>query len=103
MAGRLDVADPQAIKLLRLALEQEMDLHSLELTGSIEDHIAARQFLEVLVDIPPQSMPKVSVEIVDRQFDPQEDFRHGRTDETWERMMTWSHLMEYGIRVQSSE
>ncbi len=100
LSGSLDVSDPEAIKLLRLALKRDVDFDGLELKGRIDDHIVARQLLELLDDTPPHSRPKkIDVEVLDREHESAQDFRAGDTDETWERALTRAHLEEYEVQV----
>jgi hypothetical protein len=103
LSGTLDVGDPEAIKLLQLALKQGMDLNHLHLSGPIGDHIVARQLLEVLDDAPPQSLPRnIDVAVVDAGVGLGDDVRAGKTDELWERTLTTMHLAEYGVRIMSA-
>ena len=103
LSGTLDVGDPDAIKLLQLALKQGMDLNHLHLSGPIGDHIVARQLLEVLDDTPPQSLPRnIDVAVVDAGVGLGDDVRAGKTDELWERTLTTMHLAEYGVRIMSA-
>jgi len=103
LSGTLDVGDPEAIKLLQLALKQGMDFNHLHLSGPIGDHIVARQLLEVLDDTPPQSLPRnIDVAVVDAGVGLEDDARAGKTDELWERTLTTMHLAEYGVRIVSA-
>lgn len=99
----LDVGDPQTVKLLRAALERGEDLRLIELDGQIGDHFAARQLLDLLVDIPPEKRPRITAGIADNDFDLRDDYRQGKSDEMWERTLTWAHLAEMGIGVRSPE
>ncbi len=100
LSGSLDVSDPEAIKLLRLALKRDVDFDDLELKGQIDDHMVARQLLELLDDTPSHSRPKkIEVEVLDREHESAQDFRAGAVDETWERALTRSSLEEYDVQV----
>lgn len=104
LSGALDVGDPQAIRLLRLALRQGVDFNNLALTGLIEDHMVARQLLEVLDDTPSYSIPQeIDVAILDAEYDPAKDVRAGNTDELWERTITFSHLQDHGVQIVSQD
>jgi hypothetical protein len=103
LSGTLEIDDPDAIKLLRMALQLGVDFNNIELTGQIADHMVARQLLELLDDTPPYSMPKnIDVSILDGE-QVLDDVRWGKTDELWERTITFSHLQDHGVEIVSAQ